>query len=298
MKKEARPPRIFWSIRMRAACGGKHISGAEGIFGEKDVEKALFAYAKRAFSHSKGQPDSVILKAERLCSPPLSITALPISTVETKNQKEARQKAVEFLMTAGVSRRAATSALKIIGEGGLKGAAILEAKEGTRLDHESDKGIRASMLGITKRAEGELLASLEEMGINEDHKKKRVRDALVIASKVAACPQVLAEICISDDPDYTTGYVAGAAIGYVRLPGIKKNGGGEGGRVFFVQGNYQKGKKSKLTEYLQKTPVIVGKISPLNDIITFHEGKTEKSKRAKARLDLKPGSKKIIGKNN
>ncbi len=57
------------------------------------------------------------------------------------------------------------------------------------------------MLGITKRAEGELLASLEEMGINEDHKKKRVRDALVIASKVAACPQVLAEICISDDPD-------------------------------------------------------------------------------------------------
>ena len=33
---------------------------------------------------------------------------------------------------------------------------------------------------------------------------------------------VVAELCWSDDPDYTTGYVAGKNIGYVRIKPIYK----------------------------------------------------------------------------
>ncbi len=275
--------------------GDVHISGAEGIFEEKDVAKAIGAYSRRAFAHSKGKPDALVLKAELLSAPPVAITSLPVFTVRTKNPQEARQKSVELLISSGVSRRAAGAALKILRAGGLKGAALLDAKDGGRLDQEIKKGVRASMLGITKKAERELLAGLKHAGINEGH--KRVKDALVIASKVAAAPEILAELCISDDPDYTTGYVAGARLGYIRLPGIKKTGGSEGGRVFFIKkGSVKEGRQlDRLIEYLGETPVVVGKISSVNDIITLHG---PKSKGSKTLDNLKPGGKKIIFKKS
>ncbi len=264
---------------MRAGKGGGHISGAEGIFDEKDVAKTLQEYYRRALAHSRGKPDALVLKAELLPAPPLSITALPVSTLatETKSPKEARQRAVELLISAGVSRRAASAALKILRTGGLKGAALLDAEEGIRLDAEEKKGVRASMLGITKKAEGELSAGLRRAGIGEVH--SRVKDALIIASKVASAPGVLAELCISDDPDYTTGYVAGASLGYMRLPGIKKNGDRGGGRVFFIRsGLIKEGRQlDQLIEYLGGTPVMVGKISSVNDIITSHGPRKSKT---------------------
>ncbi|MFN3976837.1 MAG: 6-carboxyhexanoate--CoA ligase, partial [Aquificaceae bacterium] len=44
-----------------------------------------------------------------------------------------------------------------------------------------------------------------------------------------------AELCWSDDPDYTTGYVAGKNIGYVRIKPMKEEGVPIGGRVYFVK---------------------------------------------------------------
>ena len=51
-----------------------------------------------------------------------------------------------------------------------------------------------------------------------------VKEAIILASKVAACRQVTAELCISDDPGYTTGYISSKKYGYVRIPHIKKKG--------------------------------------------------------------------------
>ena len=268
----------LWSVRMRAGKGGSHISGAEGLFEEKDVAKILREYAGRAFAHSRGKPDTLVLKAELLHTPPLHIASLPVFTPgaknnkknENKNPEETRQRAVGLLISAGVSRRAGNAAMKILRAGGLKGAALLDSKDGARLDPEEKKGVRASMLGITKKAERELSALLGKAGVNAGH--SRVKDALVIASKVALAPEVLAELCISDDPDYTTGYVAGASLGYVRLHGIKKNGDRGGGRVFFIKPGALKERRqlARLIEYLGKTPVMVGKISSVDDIITSH----------------------------
>ena len=83
--------------------------------------------------------------------------------------------------------------------------------------------------------------------------KHRVLEAQVLAAKVAHRPDVLAEICISDDPDYTTGYLATAQHGYQRLPHIKELGSAQGGRVFLVRGDDVAG----LIEYLEHTPVVV-----------------------------------------
>jgi 6-carboxyhexanoate--CoA ligase len=44
----------------------------------------------------------------------------------------------------------------------------------------------------------------------------------------------VAELCWSDDPDYTAGYVASAGMGYVRFPLLKQLGDTKGGRAFFV----------------------------------------------------------------
>jgi 6-carboxyhexanoate--CoA ligase len=66
---------------------------------------------------------------------------------------------------------------------------------------------------------------------------------------------VLAELCISDDPNYTTGYVASRRFGYVRIPCIKRKGSPCGGRVFFIQ---EEADVKKIVEYLERTPVVMG----------------------------------------
>ncbi len=303
-KRGKDPKKSLWSVRMRAGREGGHISGAEGIFEEKDVARTLREYSARAFAHSKGKPDALVLKAEMLPAAPVCIAALPVFTIRTKadSPEGVRKEAVRLLVSAGVSRRAASCALRILRAGGLKGAALLDAKEGRRLDPEAKRGVRASMLGITKKAERELLAGLKKAGMDGEKTQSRVKDALIIASKVAAAQEVLAELCVSDDPDYTTGYVAGAGLGYIRLPGIKENGDRGGGRVFFIKTGLAKGSRlAGLVQYLGKTPVMVGKISTVKDIITPDGPERSKSgsepeskKRPKAMGHSKPGGKKIV----
>ena len=65
----------------------------------------------------------------------------------------------------------------------------------------------------------------------------RTREALALATKVAHAPGIIAELCWSDDPDYTAGYVASPRIGYVRFPVLKLPDDPRGGRVFFVDRN-------------------------------------------------------------
>jgi 6-carboxyhexanoate--CoA ligase len=112
------------------------------------------------------------------------------------------------------------------------------------------RGVRASRLGISKKAELALSASLTRQEINTP----TVKEALLLASKVASCNHVVAELCISDDPDYTTGYVASMKLGYVRIPHLKDKGDKEGGRVFFLS---DEADISAAIRYLEKTPVIL-----------------------------------------
>ena len=90
---------------------------------------------------------------------------------------------------------------------------------------------------------------LQQLGLTDSH----VREALVLAAKVAAAPEVVAELCWSDDPEYTAGYVASKA-GYFRFPRLKEYGDPVGGRIFFVRPDCD---LPLLIDYLERQPVLV-----------------------------------------
>ena len=85
--------------------------------------------------------------------------------------------------------------------------------------------------------------------------KNHFAEAVVLATKVANAPGIVGEICVSDDPDYVTGYVATKEIGYCRITTIKEKGDPCGGRIFLYRGPREG--VAETIEYLQKQCVLV-----------------------------------------
>ncbi len=75
---------------------------------------------------------------------------------------------------------------------------------------------------------------------------------------MASHTDIISELCVSDNPDYTTGYVASKSLGYVRIPHIKDRSSMYGGRVFFVKDSVD---LNLLKRYLEERPVIINIIS-------------------------------------
>ena len=71
----------------------------------------------------------------------------------------------------------------------------------------------------------------------------------------ANAPHIVAEICVSDDPDYVTGYVASKTTGYVRITKLKALGDPDGGRIFLYRGPRED--VPKTIAYLEKQMVLV-----------------------------------------
>jgi 6-carboxyhexanoate--CoA ligase len=260
----------FWSIRMRASISPKnkgreiHISGAEGLYNIDHINKVVKNYIERALNHSKGMPDKIFITIEKINKKPLSINSLPITTVLSNNLYESERITKLLLSSLDISNKSINKALKIIKKGNMRGAAILTSKTSKRLDTNPARGIRVSRLGISDDALKTLSNILQKQKINNN----TVREAIILASKVNSCKDVIAEICVSDDPDYTTGYIASKRYGYVRIPFIKKRKSKHGGRVFFVSENSD---ISEISNYLEKTPVMIRKISKCIRIMTTDE---------------------------
>ncbi len=230
-----------------------HISGAEGLYKTSEINKIIKDYVLRAMNHPKGKPDKVVITIEKVNREPLAIPLLSFSTVHCSSPAEARKTIVMLLSDAGISRKAILKALRVVtGRTAMRGAAMMLSGSAGRVEPDKNRGIRVSRLGIDKGFRRSLSGSLARKGINT----ATVKEAIILASKVASCRGVIAELCVSDDPDYTTGYIASKELGYVRIPNIKKKGSFSGGRVFFVD---EKADVRKIIEYLEKTPVVVGK---------------------------------------
>jgi 6-carboxyhexanoate--CoA ligase len=146
----------------------------------------------------------------------------------------------------------------------MRGAALITSKCGYRLEPDVKRGVRASRLGIDSAVLKVLSRRLQKCGINTDI----VKEALILASKVTSCKHVIAELCVSDDPHYTTGYVASKHFGYLRIPHIKPQGSRSGGRAFFVNEGAQ---VKKIINYLEEIPVLVTKGAPCRGIILVDE---------------------------
>jgi 6-carboxyhexanoate--CoA ligase len=242
-----------------------HISGAEGIYERELIPEVTEEYIKRAMYHPRGKPDRIEIAIDRISTKPKKIRSLPIKTVCCRSVRAARGHIRRILSGAGLSPAAIDEALEAVyNENAMRGASLICSASGLRAEPDKERGVRASRLGISHAAADILVRELARGGINSG----TVREAVVLASKVASCKHVIAELCVSDDPDYTTGYVASGKCGYIRIPRIKKKGDRAGGRVFFIKDDAC---LKDIISYLEKTPVLVDEVSPYFGVVALDE---------------------------
>ncbi|MBF0539198.1 MAG: 6-carboxyhexanoate--CoA ligase [Nitrospirae bacterium] len=261
---------MLYSIRMRAQGNQLHISGAEDICNEDDLHKEAADLILRALNHSRGKPDGITISVERLDIPPRRIRCLPIVTCQVDDQDQGRKALWRLLQDIGIADGIITKALGLINDNdSLTGAYVLDSHSGRRLEPDPSRGIRVSRLGISPQARTALITQLQADGLYNI----RVIEAVVLASKVASDRAVVAELCIPDNPDYTTGYVASRRFGYVRIAHIKPSGSHIGGRVFFVRPavSMDEALLSEFFDYMERVPVIVDSVSAYGGIRTLDE---------------------------
>jgi 6-carboxyhexanoate--CoA ligase len=197
-------------------------------------------------------PEHIQISIEELKIAPIRLKALDVCTIKSGSRAESEEAVRALLLSIGITKRAINTAYKVLnGKKAMRVAAIVTATTGRRIEPDRRRGVRARLIGIDKRAASNMYKKLDKYGLAND----TVMEALTLATKVASTPDVVAELCASDDPHYTTGYVAVNGPGYIRIPHIKKTGSISGGRVIFVGENTD---PDEVIEWLEKVPVIVG----------------------------------------
>jgi 6-carboxyhexanoate--CoA ligase len=229
--------RLF-SVRMHGGSESNHLCGAERIVYAEGVRQAAGNMIDRAIGHVPEGLTTIRIQVEAISSAEIRrIPLLPVRTLHVSDSPQAHAETIKLLLSAGVCENAAASALGAILRGAsprgrnMRGAMIINAVTGERLEPDSTRGVRVSRMDVAQEARSRLKVFLQDLGLAHP----RVMEAVLLASKVAAIPDVMAEVCCSDDPEYTTGYVASKVLGYVRIPGIKQRGDAFGGRAFFVK---------------------------------------------------------------
>ncbi|MDF1580723.1 MAG: 6-carboxyhexanoate--CoA ligase [Desulfuromonadales bacterium] len=251
---------LLYSIRMRAERGGSHLSGAERIGSALDVERMAAALARRAMTHPRGCAESIRITVEALTGEPQCARLPELTTLTVSDYRHGRELAGRCLERCGVAPPVVARAIDLLSAGAapggvsMRGALLLDATTGERLDPDPARGVRVSRMDLTALAASELAHQLRTVGLDNPH----VREALILAGKVLLTPGIIAELCWSDDPDYVAGYVAAAAIGYVRFPQLKPAGEECGGRVFFVDRAHFE--LAAAIEFLQRTPVLFDRV--------------------------------------
>lgn len=241
---------FLFSVKMRASRntedGEEHISGAERIVRAEEVAGLARVLVSRAQSHGKGRPDFINIKVEAVPeSACLRLPALPVRALDCADAAEGLRLAADLLAQAGV--RDPQAVLALMGEaGGLRGAMLLDADSLERLEPDKKRGIRATGMDAAETAAADA------------ESKNHYREAMVLAAKVAHAPNILAEICISDDPDYVTGYVASRELGYVRIARMKAPGSPQGGRIFLYRG--PRTELAATLDFIERRPVLVENI--------------------------------------
>ena len=229
-----------YSVKMRAAQESRHVSGAERLVEWDAVDEVLRSLVQRAREHPNGDPDDITLTISRVQGKILSIPALPVVEPAVQSHTEAR----EVLATLLAGFRLHADLLELLyASGPMRGAMLLDTgscPELIRLEPDSARGVRVSALDYEGRH-----------SMEKDH----FREALCLASKVAHCPYIVGEICVSDDPGYTTGYFASKTAGYVRLPHLKRADACGGGRIFLFDGPADRVRECM--DFLEEQPVMV-----------------------------------------
>ena len=244
----------YYSLKMRASQQvgegdqkhEQHISGAERIVSRDAVEAVCSAMAHRALTHSKGDPDFINIKIEKVKESDIQILkALPVTRIDVDTWQQGLDKAFELVGEAAAGIREKLPEL-LQATFPMRGAMLYDIATGTRLEPDQQRGVRATYMDALHSS-------------TVDSCKNHFNEAIVLATKVANAPGMVAELCISDDPNYITGYVASKELGYVRIMKMKEMGDENGGRIFLFDS--RKAKPEDCIEFLQKKKVLVEMIA-------------------------------------
>jgi len=242
----------IYSLKMRASkhTGSiqEHVSGAEKILPQQELPQQMEALLSRALHHAKGKADFINLKIEAISSESLKyIEALPVSTHEAATPAEGRQFMCQIMAELGLTPDKCQKILALFqATYGMRGAMLLDVDTLERLEPDQQRGIRATYMDSIA-PKGEAKAICEG--------KNHFQEALVLASKVLSAPNIIGELCMSDDPDYITGYIATQDRGYIRITQLKEMGCPDGGRIFLYHG--PKSQVNDCIKYLQEQRVLV-----------------------------------------
>lgn len=245
---------LWYSVRMRAETRGYHLSGGERLVPFPSLREAAGSLLERALR--RPDADTIVLTLDAVFPRRLRwVEALRVRTLEFSSVPESRAKAKELLLVWGVAPHAVDVALYLLSTGAnpkggnMRGAVLMDGRTGERLEPDPERGVRVSFVDMEPTSR---LRFEERFPGEEFH---RFRDAYVLAAKVASVPGVVADLCFSDDPEYTTGYVASRQGGYVRLTPLKPRGVALGGRVYFVDRSRFRLKED--ITYLESAPTLV-----------------------------------------
>ena len=261
----------YYSLKMRASEEDIHISGAERIVTRDAVEEVCQAMVRRAMNHPKGDPDKINIKIEKVPEEEIQILdALPVTRIDVDTWQEGLDKAFE-LVEKSVAKAAHNNSV-ILSEAKnqafladfrqqlpellkstfpMRGAMLYDIRTGNRLEPNQERGVRATYMDALKSN----TVDARETGAAPSANKNHFNEAIVLATKVANAPGIVAELCISDDPDYVTGYVGSLELGYVRIMKLKEMGDPNGGRIFLFDSN--KTTAEECIDFLQKKKVLV-----------------------------------------
>jgi len=262
----------LYSLRMRASSNGQHLCGAERIVPVELVSCTNQELIERALGSGAERPDEIHCLTQRI--EPGDVRRYPLPEIRSWQVADAiagRQLAGRLLVAGGVCQEAVEQALTALAAGPapggkvMRGAMIIDAESGERLEADSSRGVRVSRMDLAPACRGDLLELLAKAGLGHH----RVAEALVLAGKVLHAPGIVAELCWSDDPDYLTGYVSTPAGGYQRVSPLKYSGDSRGGRAFFV--DRRQWSLAEFVDFLERQPVLFDSLAAIHLLQVWNE---------------------------
>ena len=233
----------LYSIKMRAAKGALHVSGAERILEQNDISGAVSALTERALHHGLGRADFINVKMEEVRPEQLQyLPALPVSKRPAQTVEETYQIMRSMLCELDLEAKADELIELLRHNHPMRGAVLYDVATSKRLEPDKKRGIRVTYMDAAGAA-------------STSSCKNHFREAIVLATKVVHAPGIIAELCLSDDPDYLVGYLASLKHGYVRLMPMKEMGNPHGGRIFIFDSS--KAKAEDAINFLEKQRVLV-----------------------------------------
>lgn len=255
---------LYVSIRMRIHQEGLHLSGAEDLVPVQNLGIRLQEFTERFFPFLENATTVPPPKLNFTIDPVpqkniLKKSLLSVQTLNTQSFGETNEILSEILSIL-LSRSPAIRILDLFKSELLsknpRNGALLVTPEGEFLLKEYPEGVRTTHVGCTPSLREKVVQYFSSRLQPPHH---RFIEALILASKVISSDDVIFELCASDDPNYTTGYLASKGFGYLRIPHIKPPGYNKGGRIYVVK---EGANLQELINFLRSTPVLFTEQSP------------------------------------